>query len=196
MKLWIPTLLMLALFVWATVWQSHWTAELREHRDEAWERAAAGPQPSLYPGGSGPQIGPLLTPEGRSIAATGHRRHDGTDRARVLVGRPSGAAPIPAPEPPPTARGRFLQAPIRADEVAPAFAEADVEPGLVEPAFTMEVRGGQSLSVICQQHYGSARPRIVQALAAYNGLASPDKIRKGQTLHLPRIDTLLESCSF
>jgi nucleoid-associated protein YgaU len=57
----------------------------------------------------------------------------------------------------------------------------------------MEVRGGQSLSVICQQHYGSARPGIVKALATYNGLSSPDKIRKGQTLHLPGIDKLLES---
>ena len=51
--------------------------------------------------------------------------------------------------------------------------------------FTMRVRPGQSLSVICQQHYGSARKDLVQRVAAYNGLDDPNRIRVGNELYLP-----------
>ena len=95
----------------------------------------------------------------------------------LVVGRPSGApslltdpggAPEPTdPRPEGTAGGE--------DPQAPSFA----------PDYLYVVRQGDSLGVICQKHYGTARKSLVEAVARYNGLGSPDSVRAGATLLLP-----------
>ena len=50
---------------------------------------------------------------------------------------------------------------------------------------------GDSLSRICEQHYGTSRLEVLEALAHYNGLRSANQIRTGATLLLPDRDRLL-----
>lgn len=52
------------------------------------------------------------------------------------------------------------------------------------------VKRGESLSTICQMHYGTARPEVVAALARFNKLKSLDAIREGQPLAIPPLGTL------
>lgn len=60
------------------------------------------------------------------------------------------------------------------------------------PDFEHTVRPGQTLSQICADHYGSAAPRLVSALSAYNGLADPNALRSGTTVRLPERSLLAE----
>lgn len=101
----------------------------------------------------------------------------------VVVGEPSGAAPVEA-------------APAPRDAGAPAAAPApDAEPhddaswrALEQRAlgdYRITVRAGQTLSELCRAHYGTAPHDLVEALARYNGLKSPDAIAEGETLLLP-----------
>jgi nucleoid-associated protein YgaU len=53
------------------------------------------------------------------------------------------------------------------------------------------VTSGDSLSSLCQSHYGTSRLEVVQALALYNKLKDPNQLREGQSLSLPPIDRLL-----
>lgn len=201
MKLWIPALLLLSIFVGATLWQSRWTSELRDERRAAWDRvdrASAERLAAQEGDGSGTRRSSTSEREWTprpSPARPGADPRRGSDRARILVGRPSGARPIPRPAPPEEPKAQFLQRPARdpiAEDEAPrgglglpaaAFTE-------IEPDFTMVVRNGQSLSVICQEHYGTARKSLVDALAAYNGLPNADSIRVGDSLSLPAIERL------
>jgi hypothetical protein len=104
--------------------------------------------------------------------------------SRVIIGRPSGSEPHvpPGQARAPEANAPVVPAPAPAQPPAPA-------PGATAHAWTVEP--GQSLSLICKLHYGSARLEIVEAVAKHNGLASPDLVREGQTLDLPPIDVLL-----
>ena len=92
------------------------------------------------------------------------------DWSTLVLGRPSGAESGSHSSEPAARR----TAPIRAAEL-PAYA--------ADTAFT--VQENQVLGVICSQHYGSARRALIEAVAAYNDLASPDDIREGQVLLLP-----------
>lgn len=98
--------------------------------------------------------------------------------SRLVLGRPSGAEPIPVPEPPPEPRAAVSAA----ASASPALAEPD------EARYT--VRSGDVLGRICQDYYRSARPAIVEALAAHNGLANADALRVGQILRLPSLEAL------
>ncbi len=53
------------------------------------------------------------------------------------------------------------------------------------PDLELVVRSGQTLSEIAQEHYGTSRPSLVLALARYNGLEDPDRVRVGATIRLP-----------
>lgn len=53
------------------------------------------------------------------------------------------------------------------------------------PDLELVVRSGQTLSEIAQEHYGTSRPSLVLALARYNGLDDPDRVRVGATIRLP-----------
>ena len=94
----------------------------------------------------------------------------------LVLGRPSGAQPIPSPE-----------------QLDPAWeswtdpdddARDDGRTG-VSQEYRYEVQSGDVLSRICVQHYGTSRASLVNAVAHYNGLSSPDAIRAGKILLLP-----------
>jgi phage tail protein X len=47
------------------------------------------------------------------------------------------------------------------------------------------VGAGETLSTICQEHYGTARPEVVAAVARANRIEKIDRIRAGTKLLLP-----------
>jgi nucleoid-associated protein YgaU len=189
MKLWVPALLLLACFATATLWQARWTEGLREQRDRAWEGAVGG-------AADAPARDPVAVPGPEDETAQGGSRAPAW--SRVVVGRPSGADPVPRP-----AGGRLRRRTSMPVDEAVAAGMAEGSPGdeggvpaseevaRPELEFTMKVRRGQSLSVICQEHYKTARRDLVEALARFNALSSPDRIREGQTLRLPARQLLL-----
>ncbi len=99
--------------------------------------------------------------------------------SHVIVGRASGSEAYAAP-----ARDAVRPQPL---QVGPSPAPAAPAPSPNE----WTIAPGQSLSMICKQHYGSARLEVVDAVAKHNGLASPDLVREGQKLDLPPIEALL-----
>jgi nucleoid-associated protein YgaU len=102
--------------------------------------------------------------------------------AVLIVGRPSGAEPRPRSRPaPPPAPGPDAGPP--ADDPLP-----EDEAGLGDYLHT--VQPGQTLSGIAHLRYGRSDPGLVQALADYNGLESPDRLRAGQPLRLPAAERL------
>jgi hypothetical protein len=82
--------------------------------------------------------------------------------SQLVLGRPSGAAPLP--------RERAARRP--------------------PPNREHTVARGEILGRICQSYYDTARPRVVEAVAAYNDLASANDIREGQVLLLPDLELL------
>lgn len=58
-------------------------------------------------------------------------------------------------------------------------------PPRVPDDFELTVAPNTTLGEIAQVYYGTARPSLVRALATYNGLADPNKLRSGQTLFVP-----------
>lgn len=89
----------------------------------------------------------------------------------LVVGLPSGAEPV---------------APVEIDEPTQGATppEPDGPVGFVGD-FEYVVRSGDVLGRICNAHYSTAAREVVAAVAAYNGLTSPDQIRVGQVLSLP-----------
>ncbi len=156
MRFLLPLLLLVGLMAAASAWQGHWTDGMRRQRDVLLGRAAPVQ---------------VSTP------------------TRVVIGRPSGQAPFdvpwerPSQAPPPAASPASPGAhePPRAsgtEQVPPASAPW-------EPVFEIEVRPGKVLSVLCQEFYGTSRPVVVQRVAEWNRLASPDHLKAGQLLELP-----------
>lgn len=103
--------------------------------------------------------------------APGQAAVSGAGWTTLVVGLPSGADPV---------------APTEIDE--PAEERIPPEPdgpvGFVGD-FEYVVRSGDVLGRICNAHYSTSAREVVAAVAAYNGLASPDQIRVGQVLSLP-----------
>lgn len=112
----------------------------------------------------------------------------------LVIGRPSGAEPLELegvdvpddPDDPEIGGGGelpFLRPPApgpEGDDPAPAPA-----PIPVDAPFEYVVPRGRVLSKICEEFYGSGRPPIPDRVAEFNGMASPDDLREGQTLQLP-----------
>lgn len=100
--------------------------------------------------------------------------------SRLVLGRPSGADPLLVVEsvaPTTTFSPRAVPRPVTPDpEPAPRYRGDRVH----------RVRSNEVLGKICQEHY-DVRPleAVVEAVATYNELASPDDIREGQELLLP-----------
>jgi hypothetical protein len=101
----------------------------------------------------------------------------------LVLGRPSGAQPIPT-----------------AEQLGPAWEswtgpdddiQGDARPP-VQQEYRYEVQSGDVLSRICSQHYSTSRASLVKAVARYNGLSSPDAIRAGKILLLPDPGLLAE----
>lgn len=116
-----------------------------------------------------------FTEEGPREPAWGH----------VILGLPSGAAPLekvePQPDPSPIHR-----------ELVP---EAELPKVPSEPRWPTDteliVRPGQSLSKIAATSYGRATFDLVDRLARYNQLDDPNALRAGQTLRVPVKEKLL-----
>jgi hypothetical protein len=103
---------------------------------------------------------------------------------RAVVGEASGAPlvdPPPGPVTPPTADPR------KSPEPAPDPKRPPSPP----PVRTEHVvAAGESLSKICQNHYGTAHPDVVAALARANGIAKIDQVRAGTKIVLPPLAEL------
>lgn len=118
-------------------------------------------------------------------------------RVHLVLGRPSGAPPLLATsgagdedqglDPPLVTTGRSGKkiSPERAGR--PPDAPAAVTSPQV---FELRVRPGQTLSVICEEFYGTSRGGIVDRVAHWNGLTSPDRLRAGSVLELPPWESL------
>ena len=114
------------------------------------------------------------------------------DWSRLLVGRPSGGEPIPLPatELPQDSTSTAL------DSGSAAFDEGNSEGNSarttaaatprIPPDEVYIVKNGDVLGTICQRHY-EVRPllKVVERVARYNDLASPDSIGEGDELRLP-----------
>jgi len=164
-RLLFGALLLGALFLAATLWQRHWTSAARAEREARISR-----------------IGPESGRESDRTARAGF----GEGWSRVVIGRPG-------------ASEAYL-APVRAEDLEPARAEP--VPGAVpvtpqsQPTNALKhevvrIQSGQNLSTICRDRYGSARLELVEAVARFNRLASPDHVRAGAELELPALEVLL-----
>jgi hypothetical protein len=102
--------------------------------------------------------------------------------SQLVLGRPSGAAPLP--------RERAARRPPPTPQNDPGGGPLAWEPASVPPDREHTVARGEILGRICQSYYDTARPRVVEAVAAYNDLASANDIREGQVLLLPDLELL------
>lgn len=167
MKLVLGSLLLLALFALASVWQRNWMREVRAEREQL---------------------------RGDTAADAIDARPDWArpDWGRVIIGRPSGAEPVESVRrdalvaPNPTSR----PASDALKSSSPPASET-AKPPVQEREFKLVVQHGQSLSTICQSHYKSGRHELIEALARYNKLADVNALKEGQTLSLPPIEKLL-----
>ena len=162
MRTLILLLVLASGFGLAALWQTYHVEQLRAAQQEAWELA-----------------------DGRIARTESGLIEEGW--ATVIVGVPSGAAPVrlehAARAPGPRGSGPALEAPP--DQPPPATEEL---PPLGD--FEMEVQPGQTLSGIAHAHYGTAPAALVQALAAYNGIEDPDALRAGAWVLLPERERL------
>lgn len=183
MRLLLGFLLLLTLFAGALAWQKRFDASERV--------SAAAPAVVASDAAGSAEVAPSASASEPPPAA----RPYPSDWGRVIVGRPSGAEPVQAP------RIERVPAPERAASTPGQPAPSVHAPppqlasgnGATPPAraFELTVQAGQSLSSICQAHYHSARPALVNALARYNKLADPSRLRAGQKLRLPPENELL-----
>ena len=92
----------------------------------------------------------------------------------LVLGRPSGAAPLRRPEPPAPGQKEVRREP---PQPAPLPAPSDTR---------YVVRPNDALGLICQTHY-DVRPlsSVIKAVAEYNDLDSVDSIQSGDVLLLP-----------
>ncbi len=108
---------------------------------------------------------------------------DGQDRwVKLVVGRPSGAEPMATPI-------HLQSTPTwSTEESNPIRSEPDPPP--VKPDVTYVVQSGDVLGTICQERYGTAKPKVLQAVAEYNELRDADALKLGQVLALPSLEVL------
>ncbi|MEZ6018254.1 MAG: hypothetical protein R3F49_24365 [Planctomycetota bacterium] len=166
MRALLGLLLLGGLFLSAATWQGRMTQRLREQR-------------ALEYG----------------IPKDAASRSDGrAGWSELVLGRPSGAAPLPPLARPEAGLEPGPEPTPGADSDAPAgTAPSAAHTGRrYAPDFEYEVQPNDVLGVICQKHYGKGRLReLVPAVARYNDLSSADGIVAGKVLLLPDIELLL-----
>jgi len=112
--------------------------------------------------------------------------------SRLILGRPSGADPLPLPEPSPEdqvlASGAGNEAPGSSPtgRVQPRPESAPGAGPRYRPDELHVVQPNEVLSTICQKHY-EVRPLhlLVERVATYNDLKSANDIHIGDELRLP-----------
>ena len=158
MRALLLALVLVGLFLLATLGQKRWTERLRLSRDLALDHPVST------------EADPV--DEGWSL---------------LVVGRPSGTDPLPYPEHGWASSGDVTEEPASGKPLA---AEADPTPtsesvAQAAPDFVYRVQHGDTLGEICKGHYGTSRREILDTVASYNGLSTPDAIREGSLLYLP-----------
>ena len=172
MRVFLGLALLASLFWMAASWQSRQTARLVQQRETLLGRR-------------GVQAAPARAAESDPSEAAGSPQ---AGWVTLVLGRASGAEPIRSAPPLGTDLG---PAPELEQDSATSPA-----PDAGDPSFRYRVRPGDSLSTICRDYYGNRRGRfanlsaLVQAVASHNGIASPDDIRAGAQLVLPRLSEL------
>lgn len=107
--------------------------------------------------------------------------------AVVTIGRPAGHEDVDSK----TSAATPAAAELGLDEQPPQVSAPETGESGWSADWELTVEAGQSLSKIASAHYGTAPAQLVDALARYNALTSPDELRAGQRLRLPPLDLLL-----
>lgn len=157
--------------------------------------------PPRKPAGSAPN-GPRRGDAAPTSPGERTGRHTGSDPGGAALGAPAsstadgdsqagaaGATPfLPALREEQRARGPVLLSSTGGDPGGQPGGDpsggASVPPRVPDD-FELKVAPNTTLGEIARIYYGTARPSVVRALAAYNGLADPDLLRSGQTLFVP-----------
>jgi hypothetical protein len=108
----------------------------------------------------------------------------------VLVGEKSGAPilePEPLPTPPPGKAGTETDKTPKKTPPPTAVAED------AQHATEHTIAPGESLSTICQHHYGTSHPDVVAAVARANKLDKAGQIRAGMKIVLPPSSEVLKN---
>jgi hypothetical protein len=151
------------LFLLAAFWQEFETSDARDRRRH--EFGVEHKSEARLPGGEGWTRLVLGSP---SRALSRRPDPDGRDS------RPTGSEP-----------GGFDGPPLDPGVSPPP------EPASVDNDITVyEVKSGEFLGGICSKHYGTSRPRLVNAVAKFNGLSSPDALRADTNIQLPPLALL------
>ena len=98
------------------------------------------------------------------------------DWSLLVLGASSGAEPIEGYDPP--AGPGSSAPPGPSGPLTP-------DPPPYAPDYRYEVQPGDHLGGICDRHYGTSRPALVEAVSRYNELPDPDAIGAGDSLLLP-----------
>ncbi|MBI1380073.1 MAG: hypothetical protein GC161_03155 [Planctomycetaceae bacterium] len=135
-----------------------------------------------------------------ALAAAGELPLPGPSWARVRAGASSGAARIEpwptapaastAAASPPDEEGQLDEPLGELEELPTALAPEVGAAGAPDAAVRRRVEAGLTLSEILYEHYGRQGPKLASAVARYNGLSSPDKVRAGSELELPSLEVL------
>ena len=107
----------------------------------------------------------------------------GSEWSLLVLGAGSGADPIPGALP--LSHSQAPDEPVWFEpslEGAPAAAPPTPR---YSPDYRYIVQKGDVLGRICRQHYGTAPTSLVEAIARYNGLETPDAVRIGDAILLP-----------
>lgn len=101
----------------------------------------------------------------------------------LVLGTGSGAEPIPGAEP--LSDSQAPDEPVWYQPPPQGAAPASPSTPRYSPDYRYIVQKGDVLGRICRQHYGTARMQLVEAVARYNGLETPDAVRIGDAILLP-----------
>lgn len=111
----------------------------------------------------------------------------------VVVGKPSGADPLPGYA---SLANRALPSSQGPDAPGTSVEASDAAWNELEKRalgdFRVEVLAGQTLYSIAEIQYGGANEELCTALARYNGLDDPAALETGETLLLPPLERLFE----
>ena len=117
-------------------------------------------------------------------AASEAPQTDGTTQAAVAASSDASSGQTASPD------GTSAQTPSAETpgEVAPATAgqEESAAPAGADVAYQeYVVKSGDTLSLICKEHYGRGTPALVAEVCKFNGMANAHLIYEGQVLKLP-----------
>ena len=117
-------------------------------------------------------------------AASEAPQTDGTTQAAVAASSDASSGQTASPD------GTSAQTPSAETpgEVAPATAgqEESAAPAGEDVGYLeYVVKSGDTLSLICKEHYGRGTPALVAEVCKFNGMANANLIYEGQVLKLP-----------